>query len=472
MPLAVLAAALGAITVTTGPSPAAPDAERRAATEVGLFAGGAPRAQVVVRRGPAREVGMRFTAKVAGSAVGLRYYKPMRWRSATPRTATLWTGRGEQLARARVRPVTGTGWRKVTFDAPVTLSAGRRYVVSVHTRGKGIHAASSGAFRTPKANAHLRAPADRNGLTTAAGGAGFPDREAARDTNYWVDVRFVPAGDTQDPTTTPTPTPTTVPTSWPGPDNTGVPAGTNLTPYNGPCTITSPRTISAVDATGSCDALLIHTTGVVIEKSLVPRIQSIYQDGGSSVTVTDSDVRGGDTSTGALWGYNITARRVDVTGGQHSFHCNENCEVTESWLHDQYNPDGGSYHNNAFISNGGSNMVIRGNTLHCTAVLNRTDGGCTADVSLFGDFGPIDNVTVDGNFLRANSSSISYCAYGGASTSKPYQATNVRFTNNVFERGTNRKCGVYGPITSFDRRAAGNVWSGNVWDAGGAVNPA
>jgi hypothetical protein len=182
-------------------------------------------------------------------------------------------------------------------------------------------------------------------------------------------------------------------------------------------------------------------------------------------------VRAGSVSTAGIWGYNLTARRVDVTGGQHSFQCNNNCEVTDSWLHDQYNPDGGSFHNNAFISNGGRNMVIRHNTLHCTSILNSNDGGCSGDLSLFGDFDPIDNVTIDNNYLRANNSSISYCLYGGASDSKPYQATNVKVTNNVFERGANRKCGVYGPVTSFDRNAAGNQWSGNVWDSGEAVNP-
>ena len=208
---------------------------------------------------------------------------------------------------------------------------------------------------------------------------------------------------------------------------------------------------------------------MVIENSLVPRVQSIFGDGRSSVTITDSEVRGGDNSIGALWGYNITAQRVNVSGGQHSFHCNDNCTLTDSWLHDQHNPDGESYHNNAFISNGGSSMVLRHNTLHCTAQLNRTDGGCTADVSLFGDFGPIDDVLVEGNLLRANDSSISYCAYGGASSSKPYQASNVRFIDNVFERGTNRKCGVYGPVTGFNPRASGNVWSGNRWDSGQTV---
>lgn len=470
--LAVLAVAVSSLAMVGGPSPAAPEADRVAgAAEVGLFAQRAPQRRVVVRRGPAREVGMRFTPRTGGTITGLRYFKAMSWKASTPRSATLWTRDGEVLARAVVRPVKGTGWRSVTFASAVPVTARQGYVVSVHTRDKGIYAATVGGFRTSISTKHLRAPADRNGVTRVTEEARYPGREAPRNINYWVDVRFVPdTSTTDDPTPTPTPTPPP-PSAWPGPDNTGVPAGTGLTPYTGPCTITSARTLSAVDATGACDALVINTTGVIIEKSLVPAVQSIFQDGGSSVTITDSDVRAGDTSTGAVWGYNITARRLDVTGGQHSFQCNDNCEVTDSWLHDQYNPDSESYHNNAFISNGGENMVIRHNTLQCTSILNRNDGGCTADISLFGDFGPIDNVVVDNNFLRANSSSISYCAYGGGTASKPYKATNVRFTDNVFERGTNRRCGVYGPVTDFDRRAAGNVWTGNVWDTGGAVNP-
>ena len=476
IPVFVLAAVLTALALVERPTPAAhgETAERARAAEVGLLPRRAPDA--AVRRGAQREVGMRFTVKVAGAAVGVRYYKPRRSKASTPETATLWSRRGKVLARTALRPVTGTGWKKVGFGSDVSLTPGRGYVVSVHTGAKGVHAATAGGFSKTRSNAHLRAPGARNGVTRTGSKTRFPSNVARRSTNFWVDVRFVPTGG--DTGTTPTPTPTQTPTTpppagaWPGPDNTGVPAGTALTPYTGPCTITSARTISGADVLSKCsDALVIQTTGVVIDKSLVPGVWSIYGDGDSSVTITDSDVRAGSVSTAGIWGYNITARRVDVTGGQHSFQCNNNCEVTDSWLHDQHNPDGGSYHNNAFISNGGSNMVIRHNTLHCTSILNSTDGGCSGDLSLFGDFDPIDNVTIDNNYLRANNSSISYCLYGGASSSKPYQATNVKVTNNVFERGANRKCGVYGPVTSFDRNAAGNVWTGNVWDSGEAVNP-
>lgn len=265
-----------------------------------------------------------------------------------------------------------------------------------------------------------------------------------------------------------------IPTSFPRASTTGVPRDTVLKRYRGPCEIRSPRTLSGVDATAKCDALLIRSKAVVIENSRVPRVDATEgeENPSYSVRITRSDVRAGRWSDGALWGYNITAIRVDVTGGQHSFHCNDNCVLKHSWLHGQWNPDGESFHNNAFITNGGTNMLVRHNTLACTAILNETDGGCTADVSLFGDFDPVSRVTIDRNLLRANDSSISYCAYGGHEPSKEYPiATQIVFTDNVFERGDNNKCGVYGPVSSFQRSAEGNVWKGNVWDEGGRVRP-
>lgn len=270
-----------------------------------------------------------------------------------------------------------------------------------------------------------------------------------------------------DPTTATTATSSPPSTGFPDASTTGVPAGTTLTNYTGPCTITVVGTVLNQVNAISCGMLFIHAPGVQITNSRVPVINATDQPNTASVTLSHSDVVGGNWSDGVLWGFNITADHVNVTGGQHSFHCNDNCTLTDSYLHDQYNPTGGSSHNNAFLSNGGTNMVVRHNTLWCTPLLNNTDGGCTADVSLFGDFDPISHVTIDDNLLKANNSSISYCAYGGEAPSKPFpHANHVSFTNNVFERGANNKCGYYGPITSFDPNQPGNVWSGNVWSDG------
>jgi len=227
--------------------------------------------------------------------------------------------------------------------------------------------------------------------------------------------------------------------------------------------------IDGKDVRAACGELVAyHPFALTIRNSRVPRVE--VTGSGQSLDIRDSEVVAGSWSDGALWGSGITATRVEVTGGQHSVHCMDNCTIVDSWLHDQHNPDGGSAHTNAFLTNGGEGMVLRHNTLHCDSILNRTDGGCTADVSLFGDFGPVRDVLVEGNLLKANDSSISYCAYGGYSPSKPYPiATQIRFIDNVFERGPNRRCGVYGPVTSFQTSATGNEWRGNVWDSGEPV---
>ena len=157
------------------------------------------------------------------------------------------------------------------------------------------------------------------------------------------------------------------PDAYPDTDNTGVPPGTELAPYVGPCTITETVVLSAVDATEVCPAIVVQAAGVRIEASRVPRVESTATqvDPTFSVEVVDSEVVAGGWIGGAVWGNNLTVRRTDVTGGQHSVHCGSHCLVEDSWLHDQFNPDGEAAHNNAFISNGGTTWSC--GTTRCTA---------------------------------------------------------------------------------------------------------
>ena len=61
--------------------------------------------------------------------------------------------------------------------------------------------------------------------------------------------------------------------------------------------------------------------------------------------------------------------------------------------------------------------------------------------------------------------------YGGSSR-KPYpNAHHIVFVDNVFMRGQNGRCGIYGPVTSFDSNAVGNLWSNNLYDNGTPVPP-
>src|SRR4029079_9333988 len=120
-------------------------------------------------------------------------------------------------------------------------------------------------------------------------------------------------------------------------------------------------------------------------------------------------------------------------------------------------------------------LTLRHNSLHCsyTGPYNGDTLGCSADLTGYPDFAPIKNNTIDRNLFVASPGG-GFCAYGGATSGKPYSgdptnATNQTFTNNVFQRGTNNKCGSYRPVTSFNPSESGNVWAGNVWDDGTTV---
>jgi hypothetical protein len=331
-------------------------------------------------------------------------------------------------------------------------------VVGVGAVLLGTHAATSTANSEPEAGSRTANALLVTDISASGGKAIKFSAPTGGSTSCAVSTPHVPDG------------PDGMGGCWPGPSNTGIPAGTKLStwttyPYlkDAGTVIIDSKIIPYIQAYGN--------TNVIIRNSQVNGFMDIAST--ASLVIEDSNIDAGSTSLGAIDGSNITVRRSNITGGQHSVHCASNCVVENSWLHAQYNATGQSYHTNAFISNGGSNITITHNTLHCDSILNSTDGGCTGDVTLLGDFANITNALVQKNLLRANNSSISYCARGGYSPSKPYPlATYVRYLDNIFERGANNKCGVYGPVTGFQTTATGNVWSGNKWTDGALVQPA
>lgn len=261
---------------------------------------------------------------------------------------------------------------------------------------------------------------------------------------------------------------------WPGPTTTGVPSGVTVSNYGGPCTInnwnsSSPVILNAIDAR-SCPSILIQDAlNVTITNSRLPAIN--MTDATGQLTITDSDIYESGYLVGALWGGNITGTRLKITGGQHSVHCESGCSITDSYLTGQNTQEGVDTHNNAFISNGGSNMTLRHNTLHCSPTQNAAGGGCTANLSLFGDFQVINNVTVDRNLFMATPSG-GYCGTFGHNPVKPYgnNPANIHVSDNIFKRGSNNLCGVYNAVTSF-LAANGSTWTNNRWEDNTILNP-
>lgn len=260
---------------------------------------------------------------------------------------------------------------------------------------------------------------------------------------------------------------------WPESSNTGVPSGTKLTTFSGSCTVTKAGTV--IDAkTVNCD-LDIRAADVMIKRSKINGAVGLNTDlSGSnkwSYTLADSEVNAGLRQYPAVSYGNMTIVRSNIYGGATSVQCGENaltCDVQDSWLHGQRIPSAANWHLGGFLSNGGHNIRIRHNTIVCDAA-GSSAGGCTGDLNLFGDFAVVSDVIAESNYLGANTG-LSYCLYGGSATSKQYpRGDHIVITNNVFQRGTNRKCGEYGPVTSFDTNGTGNVWKDNTWDDGGTL---
>ena len=422
------------------------------------------------------EIGVRVRVDRDGVMNGVRFFKG---RGDTGRhVAHLWSSNGGLLGRATFRSETSRGWQTARFATPVAVRAGATYIASYHTE-LGRYAGDNDFFSGRGVdNGPLHAPASAPGAGNGVyryGGEAFPT-STFRASNYWVDVLYAPSGSGGQPdagaaldATPPPPSPPPPSSSGRFPDatNTGVPDGVALSAYTGPLTITiAGAVIDAKTVTGTLD---VQARGVTIRRSHVRGIVNVV--GGNSVTIEDSFIDGGTHDGAAVGQNNVTMRRVEVIGARQSVSCHSNCDIQDSWLHAQYIRPGSDWHGDGYISNGGSNVVLRHNTLACDSRPTGAGGACTAALAAFGDWAPIRDHTYDNNLF--GESPAGFCMYAGYEPSKPYGSnpTYVRVTNNVFQRGANGKCAVYGPFTGYKASGEGNVFTGNRWDDGTPLSP-
>jgi hypothetical protein len=256
---------------------------------------------------------------------------------------------------------------------------------------------------------------------------------------------------------------------WPGPTTTGVPASVNLSAYEGPCTITATNTVidsKLVD----CD-LTIRSTGVVIKNSQINGWIYGEEGKGYSFEVTDSFVNaspnGRVAQVTAVGSDNFTVLRSEITGGNRGVYCRSKCTVRDSWVHGIKIKD--DWHASAVRMEQDGNIAH--NTLVCDAdVQPDPEGSCSATLTGYGDFAAVKNNTIEHNLFLATKHA-AFCAYGGSSKGKPFstQTANIVFRDNVFQRGTNKGCSLYGPIGDWDPARPGNVWTNNRYDDGTVI---
>ena len=274
---------------------------------------------------------------------------------------------------------------------------------------------------------------------------------------------------------------------WPGPSNTGVPAGTALTNYTGPCTINTPN-VTIDSKTVNCDITVNSGAGGLVIKNSVVNGEVVQPDDGTSsqFTIQDSTIDGtvrgtgtghdGYACTNCGVGYrNFTLLRVEVVHTNRGAYCEEVCHIIDSYIHGQnlWPDDPGHPHASAVRQEHYADL--QHTTLACDykGPFN-ADIGCSANQSGYPDFTYIWHNTFNKNLFVEGNGASSFCAYGGGTSGKPFSgdsrnATYQVYTNNVFQRGANGKCGDDGPITDFITTGTGNTWTGNIWDNGGTV---
>jgi subtilase family serine protease len=140
------------------------------------------------------ELGVKFTASVAGEVTGVRFYKQT-WMGGYVHVGHLWSSTGTLLATATFTNESAYGWQQVTFSSPVAIQAKTVYIASFSTGGGYFGITSSFFTSSGVINGPLEAQPN-----SVSGGDGvyynragtFPGVDG-NGMNFWADVAFTPS---------------------------------------------------------------------------------------------------------------------------------------------------------------------------------------------------------------------------------------------------------------------------------------
>jgi len=265
--------------------------------------------------------------------------------------------------------------------------------------------------------------------------------------------------------------------SYPGPANTGVPAGTTL--MSVPAQVSSGPGWSFNAAGGKVVVTVKGTvlSGLYIPYNLVISASNVtvknvqVVTGGnfgislthtSGVTIENSTISGQNSTTGRV-SYAIDDIYGDSTGmtikANNISNFRTAVQMSAGLADGNYIHDPGYVagdHTNGFYVNGGTQpLTIQNNTIFDS--LSQTDA-INLDAGTPGPGAPVANKTIKNNFLAGGS----YTIYGGAVSGSP--TSNIIITGNRFGQNYYSKSGQYGPVSYYNPAGTGNTWSGNVWD--------
>jgi hypothetical protein len=175
-----------------------------------------------------------------------------------------------------------------------------------------------------------------------------------------------------------------------------------------------------------------------------------YPDGVSGLVVEDSEIFNFGTASigGNVDGY--TARRLDVhhSGGD-GFKAGTGTSIESCWVH-FLGTAAGAHADGVQVSDG-SRVVIRGNFFDMPVGVAGTNSN--AAVFVAPDFGAIDDVLVEGNWMDGGN----YTVFSAAKTGHAWSAwaTNLVVRDNLIGRDYN-----YGPVSVG---GPSTTWTNNRW---------
>lgn len=231
---------------------------------------------------------------------------------------------------------------------------------------------------------------------------------------------------------------------YPDETNTGVPAGTVLTPFSGQYYVqTDDTVIDGMDIAGS---IVIQANNITIRNTRITTsdFYPIRRDDGTGLLVEDTEIIGLTTDvTCAIAFEGYTARRLNVHGTADGFKANSNVTIEDCYVHDL--AIGTDTHNDGIQTTSGGNVVVQHNTFKLGE-----HPGTNACVQFGNEGGINDNWLLQNNLFDGGGWVIN-------GSNDPSQNTNVRFLNNRFTRRYVYGVGYIG----------GSLWAGNYHDDDG-----
>lgn len=238
---------------------------------------------------------------------------------------------------------------------------------------------------------------------------------------------------------------------WPGPANTGYPAGQVFTNTSGRTVTTNDAVISGEKITGQ---LIISAQRVKIQNSWV--VNSSNGAGGTNVieilpgasaTIENTTIFGSDNTHMCVYhtGASVTLTAVNCYGVNDGFFAGRpdastptgnNFTIENSYFHD-FTQGAANGHIDGFQTEGASGGIIMHNTIKAhmrPGDPTVTGGGVNSSVAIWDGQRNSDNILVDNNLLAGGGFTAYAEDYSPSEDSAAggFTVTNIRFTNNKF----------------------------------------